>query len=351
MKFDFAIGNPPYQQEQESTDIDSSTKNYAPPVYNLFMDAANEVADKVELIHPARFLFNAGSTPKAWNMKMLNDEHFKVLEYEPNSDKVFPGLSVPIKGGIAITYHDNDKKFGAIEAFAQFPEVNTVAQKVSSSKEFMSLMNIVLSRTSYRLTDAMHRDYPEAIKKLSKGHAYDMASNIFDRLPEIFYDEIPEDGDEYIKILGRCNNQRTYKYIKREYVNDVESLEYYKVLVPQANGNGTFGEVIGGTVIEVPNVGNTETFISIGTFKTKDEAEAAKKYISTKFARTLLGILKVTQNGNKPVWKMIPLQDFTSSSDIDWSQSITNIDKQLYCKYGLSDEEINFIETNVKEME
>lgn len=351
MKFDFVIGNPPYQQEQESTDIDSSSKNYAPPVYNLFMDAANDIADKVELIHPARFLFNAGSTPKAWNAKMLNDEHFKVLEYEPNSDKVFPGLSVPIKGGIAITYHDNEKNFGAIEAFAQFPEVNTVSQKVSSSKNFESLMNIVFSRTAYRLTDAMHHEFPEAITKLSKGHAYDMASNIFDRLPEIFYDEIPNDGERYIKVLGRYNNQRTYKYIKRRYVNDVENLEFYKVLVPQANGNGTFGEVIGGAVIEEPNVGNTETFISIGKFHTYAEADAVKKYISTKFARTLLGILKVTQNGNKPVWKMIPLQDFTSSSDIDWSQPIANIDKQLYKKYNLSGEEIAFIETNVKEME
>lgn len=64
-----------------------------------------------------------------------------------------------------------------------------------------------------------------------------------------------------------------------------------------------------------------------------------------------LGILKVTQNGNKPVWKMIPLQNFTSSSDIDWLQSIANIDKQLYKKYNLSDEEIHFIETTVKEME
>lgn len=197
----------------------------------------------------------------------------------------------------------------------------------------------------------MHFDFPEAITKLSKGHAYDMSSNIFDRLPEIFHDKIPNDGDEYIKILGRYNNQRTYKYIKRKYVNDVENLGYYKVLVPQANGNGTFGEVIGGAVIEKPNVGNTETFISIGKFSSYNEASALKKYISTKFARTLLGILKVTQNGNKPVWKMIPLQNFTSSSDIDWLQSIANIDKQLYKKYNLSDEEIHFIETTVKEME
>ena len=60
---------------------------------------------------------------------------------------------------------------------------------------------------------------------------------------------------------------------------------------------------------------------------------------------------KITQDNNKDTWRMIPLQDFTDSSDIDWSVPIANIDKQLYKKYNLSDEEINFIETKVKEME
>lgn len=63
-----------------------------------------------------------------------------------------------------------------------------------------------------------------------------------------------------------------------------------------------------------------------------------------------MSVLKVTQNGNKPVWKMIPLQDFTNHSDIDWSQSIHDIDLQLYRKYGLDEKEIDFIETHVKEM-
>ena len=73
--------------------------------------------------------------------------------------------------------------------------------------------------------------------------------------------------------------------------------------------------------------------------------------ILTKFARALLSVLKVTQNGNKPVWRMIPLQDFTQNSDIDWSKSIAEIDRQLYKKYGLTPDEIKFIETHVKEME
>lgn len=348
--FDYVIGNPPYQEEQESNDVAGSKKNYAPPVYNIFIDAANNVAEKTELIHPARFLFNAGSTPKIWNEKMLNDEHFKVLKYEPDSNNVFPGLTTPIKGGIAITYHDDKQIFGAIGAFNQYPEANTIVQKVIHRDDFESFMDIVYSRTSYRLTEKMHYEHPEAIEKLSKGHAYDMASNIFERLPEIFFDYKPDDGHEYIKILGRLDNKRIYKYIKREYVNDVDNLTYYKVLVPQANGNGTFGEAISQPVIEEPNVANTETFISIGKFMFKNEAVSAVKYISTKFVRTLLSILKVTQNGNKPVWKMIPLQDFTSTSDIDWSKSIHEIDLQLYEKYGLDENEIEFIESHVKEM-
>ena len=64
----------------------------------------------------------------------------------------------------------------------------------------------------------------------------------------------------------------------------------------------------------------------------------------------MLGVLKVTQNGKKPVWKYVPLQDFTAASDIDWSKSIPEIDRQLYAKYGLDDAEIEFIETHVKEM-
>lgn len=67
--------------------------------------------------------------------------------------------------------------------------------------------------------------------------------------------------------------------------------------------------------------------------------------------RALLGVLKVTQNGNKPVWKYIPIQDFSDESDIDWNQSVEGIDRQLYKKYGLDDKEIEFIETHVKEME
>ncbi|MDY5321765.1 MAG: hypothetical protein SPG93_08905 [Prevotella sp.] len=86
-------------------------------------------------------------------------------------------------------------------------------------------------------------------------------------------------------------------------------------------------------------------------YNTEDEANNLKQYIQTKFVRALLGILKVTQHITPVKFKYVPLQDFTPSSDIDWSKSVHEIDLQLYDKYGLTAEERNFIETHVKEMD
>ena len=349
MKFDVVIGNPPYQDETKG---DNDT--YRAPIYNNFMDLAYELSDLVSLITPARFLFDAGSTPKDWNRKMLNDPHLKVIDYFPKSEDVFPRTD--IKGGVVITLHDYKRDFGAIKIFYPFKELKSIADKVTLRNDFESFSDIVYSRTIYRLTDKMHEDYPDAIKHLSKGHRYDMSTNIFKLLPMIFYDKKPYDGCEYIRIFGREKNKRTYKYIRRDYVNNVENLDKWKVIVPKSNGSGALGEVIttpliGEPLIGEPLIGETESFISIGSFETKEEAEALLKYVKSKFARVLLGILKVTQDNPPEKWQFVPMQDFTKNSDIDWSQSVAEIDQQLYKKYQLSDDEINFIETKVQAMD
>lgn len=344
MKFDYIIGNPPYQDEAIGENV-----TYAPPIYHLFMEEAYKISDKVELIHPARFLFNAGSTPKDWNRKMLSDPHFKVLYYEQKSAKIF--ADTDIKGGVAISYRDAGKKFGAIETFTAFDELNGIMRKVYLSTEFESFSKIVVTRTAYRMTDKMHEDHPEAISQLSKGHPYDMSTNIFERLPQIFYDDKPEDGKEYIQMIGRENNKRAYKYVRREYVNQVDNLEKFKVFVPKSNGSGALGEILTTPLIGQPLIGHTESFISIGSFDTEEEVNACYKYVCGKFARCLLGVLKVTQDNPPEKWKYVPMQDFTVDSDIDWSQSVSGIDRQLYRKYGLDQREIEFIESHVKEME
>lgn len=91
--------------------------------------------------------------------------------------------------------------------------------------------------------------------------------------------------------------------------------------------------------------------MSIGNFKNINDVYNLNKYIKTKFMRAMLSVLRVTQDVTPSKFAYVPLQDFTEKSDIDWTKSIREIDKQLYKKYNLSKEETDFIETNVKEME
>lgn len=126
--------------------------------------------------------------------------------------------------------------------------------------------------------------------------------------------------------------------------------------MPESNGSGALGEVlstplIGLPLIGLPLIGNTQTFISIGKFEDEYEAKAVLKYVKSKFARVMLGIKKATQHNPKSTWQMVPMQDFTEKSDIDWTKSVHEIDLQLYKKYNLSEDEISFIESKVQAMD
>lgn len=102
--------------------------------------------------------------------------------------------------------------------------------------------------------------------------------------------------------------------------------------------------------ISEPGVGATESFVSVGLFDTAEECDNLLKYIKSRFMRAMLGVVKITQDLTPSKWKYVPLQDFTAHSDIDWSKSVAEIDRQLYRKYDLTADEIEFIETHVKEM-
>ncbi len=344
-KFDVVIGNPPYQEEAKNT----SDK----PIYHLFMEEAYKIAERVSFITPARFLFNAGKTPKAWNQKMLEDKHLKVVYFEHDSSKVFKNTS--IIGGVVVTYRDSDTNFGSIGTFAAFPELNGILRKAIKTNSD-SFSKIVFGQNIYQYTDKLHEDYPNAESLLSKGHKYDVTSNAFDKLDLIFLEKKQDDMNSYIKILGLQNNKRVYKWVRRDYISEHESLEKHKVFVSKSNGasgtlSGTAARIISKPILGTPHVGTTQSFLTIGSFDTKEEANAALKYVRSKFARALLGVLKITQDNTSEKWKYVPLQDFTQNSDINWSKLIPDIDQQLYKKYGLDEKEIDFIESHVKEME
>ena len=339
MKFDVVVGNPPYQEGAKG----DSTKDM--PIYPYFYNLAESISSKYCLVSPARFLFNAGSTDKMWNRKMLTDKHLKVEYYEQSSAKLF--LNTDIKGGVTVIYRDQDKDFGEIGTFTSYDELNSILKKVTPQAT-QTLDAIVSNRGQYRYSDIIYDDHPTDMKRISDRR---IASNAFEKLPSLFTDSKPDDGIDYIQIYGRVNNLRVYKWFKRNYLSEPDTLKNYKVILPKANGSGKLGEALSTPLILDPLVGFTETFISIGAFDSELEAQNALKYVKSKFARVMLGILKITQDNTSDKWKYVPLQDFTPESDIDWSKSIPEIDQYLYKKYGLSQAEIDFIETEVKAMD
>lgn len=364
MKWDFCLGNPPYQ-------VSGTTNNKAEAVYPYFYEASEQIADKYILISPARFLFNAGLTPKKWNEKMLSDEHICVEKYFANASDVFPNTN--INGGVAIVYRDSKHSFAPIDMFIPNEVLRKLAERFSTLGS-SSLMSIIYGgrsdlkfnevflnefpNTKEYILKTIQRKHPE-IEVLGPNEEYELKSSSFERTPYAFFD-VPEKNEKYYRILGVDKGTRVFKYVKKKYLSprfpDANNIDGYKVFLSNADGAaGQIGKplparIIGKPLIGEPGDSSIPTFMSIGNFATKREAQNTEKYIQTRFVRVLLGILKITQHITPATWKYVPLQDFTENSDINWNTSIANIDKQLYKKYGLSQEEIDFIETHVKEM-
>ncbi len=341
VNFDIAVGNPPYQEE-------GYNNGRKLPIYDSFMDISYTIAEQAVLITPARFLFEAGQTAKEWNKKMLNDEYFKVMMYEPNASTIFSNAE--IKGGVAISVRDTKTKCGKIGVFTAYPQLNSILQKVCTIEDGkLKLDSIISSQGIYRFSDKLFADHPEVETLSGNGTGAKIISKIVELMPTVFTDT-PDESAANVKFLAKTKAGRQFKYIREEYLQDNPYLKTFNVLIPESNGSGAF-ETLVSPLIATPGEGSADTFISMGTFVTADEAECLRKYIKTKFARAMLGVKKVTQHNPKATWEYVPMQDFTPSSDINWNQSISEIDNYLYTKYGLTEEEVTFIETMVKEME
>lgn len=337
MKFDVVVGNPPYQESGEARDE---------PIYHYFYDLAEQTSQRYCLISPARFLFNAGQTPKTWNAKMLDDKHLKVEFYEQNSASVF--TNTDIKGGVAVVYRDRQKNYGGISVFTHYDELNSIVSKTAKLSE-VDFSTIVQPQGIYRFSKLFFTTFPQAEDMQGKGTKNKIVSKSFSQMDFAFHNE--KTASDEISMLGLVSGKREYKWISSKYLVLPESFEKFRVIIAETNNTGVLGETLSSPLIGVPLVAHTDTFLTVGAFDTETEANAVLKYIKTKFTRVLLGVLKITQHNSRATWSKVPLQDFTPQSDIDWTKSIPEIDPQLYSKYGLDKMEIAFIEEKVKAME
>ena len=343
MKFDIILGNPPYQLS------DGGAQASARPIYQLFIQNAIALNPKyLSMIVPSRWMIGGKGLDEFRN-QMLNDTHFVVLHDYLNPKECFPNND--IKGGVCyfvwnrehngktqifthssggITKSTRYLKEGDSDIFIRFEELISIKNKALAHNP-KTLDSMVSARKPYGL---------EAETMLSAGNH---------GLPD--FSETPIEGGYRILGLGE-KQKRTWKYISKDYPLPKVShcLNKYKVFIAEAYGCGAIGEVPSTPVLSTPGELCTETFLEIGPFETKEEAGNLIKYVQTKFFRCLVGIQKQTQHTTKKVYRFVPVQDFTAHSDIDWSQPVNSIDKQLFDKYKLSKEEIDFIETTIQEM-
>ena len=144
------------------------------------------------------------------------------------------------------------------------------------------------------------------------------------------------------KLSQNFVSKRVYKYLEKDYPFERnEGLNKYKIFIAESYGCGEIGDVPSTPILATPRELCTETFIQIGPFDTKLERDNCYSYIKTKFFRALVGIRKQTQHATRTVYQFVPIQDFSKP----WT------DEELYKKYKLTKEEIDFIESMIRPME
>ena len=340
MKIDAIVGNPPYQI------VDGGHGSSSKPIYDKFVQLSKRITiHYISLIMPSRWM-TGGKGLDEFRTEMIKDKHNAILHDYMDSASLFS--SVQIEGGICyflwnkshqkecqiythsksnqITYSERYLAEGNSDVFIRDSNAVVVLNKVLGFKE-KSFADLVLPRNPF---------------------------NVFEE--ERIFSSHP--NSDNLKLFGRFENERGIRFLKKNFTvsKNKDIVNSWKLFISKADGAaGQLGNPIPAKIIGKAELGDkqticTETFLAVAPFVRKNEALNAISYTKTKFFRFMVGIRKL-KNMTRDTYQFVPLQDFTKDSDIDWSKSIKEIDTQLYAKYGLTDEEIAFIESMIRPME
>ncbi len=345
MNFNVIVGNPPYQQSDSG-----ANQNSASPIYNKFVDVALKLKpDYISMIIPTRW-YAGGKDLDSFRDQMLNNINISELHDFLKPDVIFPNIN--LRGGICYflidKMHNNLKKLTKVYTYNESlkPTLHIrslktegsdilirhsiaveILDKIKLSKDFVSFESHVSARKPFGL-DANIIKNPNIFRNTSKGL----------KDPIICYGKGKKEG--YIK--------------KGEITKNLHLIDKFKVFTPRANNIGTeLNDDNLNTFIGMPKTICTESYIVIGGDLNLNETTAKNicTYLTTKFARFQHSVGKASQDATSKTYKFIPLQNFTSKSDINWKNPISEIDKQLYKKYKLTNDQIRFIDTMIKSMD
>lgn len=320
MKFDVIVGNPPYQLS------DGGAQASAKPLYHKFIEQAKKLNPRyLSMIVPSRW-FSGGKGLDDFREEMLSDKRLtKVVDYF-DSNECFPG--VDISGGVCYFLWERDREKTCEITTIRSGEKSTMERPLLEIdndsfirfNEAISIYRKIKSLKEERFNKHISSRKPFGITTNAKGNK--------------------QNGEDTIKIFSFPENG----FIKRNLVKQNESwINEYKVYISYAYGErGAFPYlVIGKPFLGEPNTCCTETYLVIRPFDSLQKCENVISYMRTRFFRFLVLLKKNTQHATSKVYSLVPIQDFNES----WT------DEKLYKKYGLTAEEITFIESMVRPME
>lgn len=341
MKFDAIIGNPPYSIKDGGAGASSK------PIYQYFIQAAKKLNPRyASFIIPTRW-YSGGKGLDNFRDEMLNDKHIRILHDCLTPEDVFP--STNIRGGVCWFLLDNAYNNANDKVHFITHEHNVI---INDTMRSMRTDGVGIFIRDMVAIDILAKVRANSINFLSDHVSPRRPFGLDGGVSKTSIFHTDKSGMEHpVKCYIKNMNHGYIEY--RDIPKHKEWISCYKVFTPRANNIGTeLNDDNLNTFIGIPNTVCSESYIAIGADMNLDISAAhnISKYLSTKFVRLLHSLAKAGQDATAKTYQFVPMQNFGDSSDIDWSKDVHQIDTQLYCKYHLTDQEIEHIETKLKDM-
>lgn len=349
VKFDVIIGNPPYQEIDGGGQSNSS----ATPIYQNFVSLAKVMNPKhISLIIPSRW-YAGGKGLDAFRDDMLNDPHLRELHDWLTPENIFPNTN--IRGGVCYflweKQYNNKSNLTRVITY----ENNKVISDVYRPMKFAEVDIFIRDSKSIKILEKISRIQKELYNNLWIDQ-YVSSRKPFGLDSTFTRNDKFKDNAEFLINPVKCyGGKGVTGYVESDVIKVKEDwIKKWKVFTAFANNIGTeLNDDNFNTIIGEPETVCTETYLAIGADLNLNENSVINLslYLKTKFSRYLQSLAKANQNGTRKTYRLIPLQDYSQNSDIDWTVSTSEIDMQLYKKYQLTEEEISHIESRIKPMQ
>ncbi len=345
MRFDVIVGNPPYQKSNGG----GLNKSSGTAIYDDFVAVAKSLSPRfINMIMPSRWFGVQGGKLEAFRNTMLEDKHISILHDYNNAEDCF-GKSVELKGGVCYFLRDAEHNG---DCNVNIHNGNEITSEIRTLKNQFTEVYVRYQKYLDILQKVQNAEESSFSTIVSPNDPFGFDTRIEGTMRRVKVNPSLKPFETGVEFYYHGWRTKGVGYVERDSVKrNKEWIDKVKILIPKAWGIGNISkDSLSPFIVSNPSC-CYETYLVVGTFENASEANNAMKYMQTKFFHLLVAVLKNTQNAMQGAYKYVPLQNFTSESDIDWSKSVADIDKQLYAKYGLAPEEIAFIESKVKSME